>query len=195
LLDRCVEHLINRVLPAATEYETAERALSLAYKDDPEPASWEAAGRHATRKAAELAVAVDGLSDRAHLELGRSLSSIRHSVGSLCIWPANGSQRDGCLERVRGVANAYKHGELTETKLPISSDDDVLVVAPGFGIDGFGVGKFNGVEVVVKDKSGKSWKFGGDAPVAIAAWFRFLSREGAVLPCGRYDLFGVTLNP
>ena len=38
---------------------------------------------------------------------------------------------------------------LTDTSLPISSINDVLVVGLGFGLDGYGVGKFGDVEVIV----------------------------------------------
>lgn len=35
---------------------------------------------------------------------------------------------------------------LTDPTLPITSDNDVLVVALGYGPDGYGVGKFDGEE-------------------------------------------------
>ncbi len=31
-----------------------------------------------------------------------------------------------------------------DSRLPITSDDDVLVVGLGYGLDGFGVGKYGG---------------------------------------------------
>jgi len=55
--------------------------------------------------------------------------------------PNSMTPRVGALERVRGVANAYKHQNLNDPKLPISSDADVLVVGSGYGVDGYGVGK------------------------------------------------------
>jgi hypothetical protein len=195
LLERCVDHLIHHVLPAAAEYEDAEQALSEAYTADPAPTCWESAARQAKRKAAELAIAIDGLSDRAQSELGGTLTQIRQTVGDLCVWPTNGTLRDGSLERVRGVASAYKHGDLSDPRLPISSDADVLVVGLGFGLDGYGVGKFSGVEVIVHDNTGKSWKFEGDAPVAVAAWFRFLAVQGATLPIDRYEVLNVRVHP
>jgi hypothetical protein len=195
LLGRSVQHLIENVIPCAAEYEAAEQALSQAYAANSAPTSWEAAARHAKRKAAELAIAIDGLSDRASLELGKSLPEIRTAAGNLCVWPTNGIPRDGCLERVRGVANAYKHADLSDPRLPISSDADILVVGLGYGVDGYGVGKFGGVEVIVHEDSGTSWKFEGDAPVAVAAWFRFLASRGASLPNNQYEMFGLKVHP
>jgi len=37
-----------------------------------------------------------------------------------------GSVRAGCLERVRSVANAYKHENLSDPALPITSDATFL---------------------------------------------------------------------
>ena len=195
MLERCIEHLIQNVIPSAAEYEDAEKSLSDAYAIDHVPAFWEVAARHAKRKAAELAIAIDGLSDRAHLELGESLTAVREAVGNMCVWPNNGVRRNGCLERIRGVANAYKHADLSDFRLTISSDADILVVGLGYGIDGYGVGKFSGVEVIVHENTGTSWKFEGDAPEAIAAWFRFLGMRGASLPSGPYKLLGLGVHP
>lgn len=61
---------------------------------------------------------------------------------------------------MRGVANAYKHQNLSDPTLPITSDADVLVVGLGYGLDG--VGKFGGVEVIVRESAGPSLKFLGD---------------------------------
>jgi hypothetical protein len=135
------------------------------------------------RRAAELAIAVDGLTDRCCNELGSSKAYIRKSVTALCVWPGTSLPRPDCIERVRGVANAYKHENLTDKTLPITSASDVLVVALGYGLDAFGVGKYSGVEVIVRDKAGQSWKFLGDAPTAVVGWFPFRSRRGlAVRP-------------
>ncbi|MFZ1010638.1 MAG: hypothetical protein WAN65_27615, partial [Candidatus Sulfotelmatobacter sp.] len=57
------------------------------------------------------------------------------------------------------VANAYKHDKLHDPKHPIRSDDDVLVVGAGYGIDGFGLGKFGGIEVIVHQTNGEQRKF------------------------------------
>ncbi len=103
--------------------------------------------------------------------------------------------RADALERVRGVANSYKHQNLSDPNLPISSERDVLVTGMSFGKDAFGVGKYSGVEVFVTDKNGKSWKFLADAPVAIAAWFRFLGTQNASLPTDPFRLFGLQLHP
>ena len=102
--------------------------------------------------------------------------------------------RPGCIERVRGIANAYKHEKLDDQTLPITSASDVLVVGLGVGLEACGVGKFGGVEVIVRDKTGEKWKFLGDAPVAIAAWLQFLNEHGAALPNGPYHVFGLQLH-
>lgn len=195
MLDRTVEHLIHNVLPAAAEYEAAERALSEAFAQDAPPKHWEEAARTAKRKAAELAVAIDGLSDRAHVELGESLNVIRATVSGLCIWPTSGNARTGCLERVRGAANAYKHADLADPRLPITSDNDVLVVGLGYGLDGYGVGKMGDVEVIIKETGGTSYKFLGDMPIAIRSWFSFLQARGATLPTGPYTVVGIQVYP
>lgn len=113
----------------------------------------------------------------------------------MCYFPGTTSMRGGAHDRVRGVANAYKHQKLTDPTLPIASDADILVIGLGYGLDGWGVGKFGGVEVLVKERGGTSWKFLGDAPVAISAWFRFLAAKGATLPPGPYSLWGLQLHP
>jgi hypothetical protein len=195
VLDDAVDHLRHNVLAAAADYETAERDLSRAYEADKTPASWEPAARTAKRRAAELAIAIDGLADRCTLETGLSLTDIRSQVSALCLWPGSGAPRIGALARVMGVANAYKHQNLSNPALPITSDADVLVIGLGYGLDGWGVGKMGGVEVLVRETSGTSFKFLGDAPVVIAAWFRFLRQHGAVLPAGPYVAFGLQLYP
>jgi len=48
-----VDHLIHNVIPAATDYMTAENELTAAYAKDVNPAAWESAGRHGKRRAAE----------------------------------------------------------------------------------------------------------------------------------------------
>jgi hypothetical protein len=186
MLESAVDHLLHYTLPAATDYIAAENALSLAYTASQAPAHWETEARVAKRRAAELAIAIDGLPDRCKKDLGLSLSKIRAAVAALCVHPGTTRLRAGCLERVRGVANAYKHKNLTDPTLPITSDADILVVGLGYGLEGYGLGKWSGVEVLVRDKSGTSWKFLADAPTAIAAWFSFLAAQHAVVPAGPY---------
>ena len=195
MLDGAVDHLIHNVLPSASDYSAAEDSLSEAYAFDPTFIGWEEAARNAKRHAAHLAIAIDGLTDRSTKELALSKTAIRASIDALCVWPGTVFPRQGCIERVRGVANAYKHENLSDPTLPIASANDVLVVALGYGLESFGVGKFGGLEVIVRDKSGEHWKFLGDAPVAVAAWFRFLSTHGATVPNGPYHAFGVQLHP
>jgi hypothetical protein len=194
MLESAVDHLLHNVLPAAVDYISAEKALSLAYEASSASANWETEARLANRRAAELAIAVDGLPDRCRKELGLSLTEIRAAVAALCVYPGTGSLRPGCLERVRGVANAYKHENLTDLTLPITSDADILVVGLGYGLEGYSIGKLGGVEVLVHDKGGTSWKFLGDAPTAIAAWFRFFCAQGAVVPGGAYHFGGLVVG-
>jgi hypothetical protein len=195
LLDDAVDHLIHYVLPAAADYNAAEQALSDAYRADPTPAGWEAAARTAKRRAAELAIAIDGLTDRCMVELGLSNTAIRQAIAVLCFWPGTTNLRVGAHDRVRGVANAYKHQNLRDQTLPISSDADILVVGAGWGIDGFGVGKHGGVEVLVQERGGNIRKFLGDAPTAISAWFAYLAANGATLPAGPYVICGIQVYP
>jgi hypothetical protein len=101
-------------------------------------------------------------------ELGINMDPVRNEVAALC--EIGGVKRDGCLDRVRGIANAYKHHELKDPRSPILSNDDVR--AAGDGLDGYGIGKFGGVEIVINKKGGARPKFLGDVPWAIAGWFR-----------------------
>jgi hypothetical protein len=194
-----VDHLIRNVLPAADDYNAAERALLVAVAADPTPAAWEAAGWDAKRQAGNLAIAIDGLTDRCAIDLGRSgrgaLVAIRSEVAKLCVWPGTNLERAGCIERIRGVANAYKHANLKDRTLPIASDKDVLAVATPYGIDAWGVGKYGGMTVLVRESDGKLRKFLADAPTAVAAWMRFLSGHGAMFPAGPYIVCGLQVYP
>jgi hypothetical protein len=194
LLADAVDHLIHNVLAAAADYETAERELSEAYLADFSPTAWEGAARIAKRRAAELAIPIDGLTDRCTAELALRKRDIRNAIAALCYWPGTANLRAGAHDRVRGVANAYKHQDLSDPTLPIASDADILVVGLGYGLDGWGVGK-DGVEVLVRERGGEIWKFLGDAPVAISAWFNFLVAHGAVLPAGPHMACGLLVYP
>jgi hypothetical protein len=57
------------------------------------------------------------------------------------------------------------------------------------------VGKYGGVEVLVRDKGGKLWVFMADAPAAVAAWMRFLTANGATLPAGPHHVCSVQVHP
>jgi hypothetical protein len=195
MLDRTVEHLIHKVLPAAVDYDAAEHALSVAYAADPTLDAWEAAGWDAKRRASDLAIAIDGLTDRCAIDLGHSKSAIRSAVAKLCLWPGTNFERAGCLERIQAVASAHRHGELHDKKLPLASDKDVLAVGLGYGMEGYGVGKYGGPEVIVREKDGEHWKFLGDVPVAVAAWMRFLSGHGATFSAGPYFVCNVQVYP
>jgi hypothetical protein len=127
LLKHVVAHLLDNVLPAAADDEAAEQALSEAFVTDQAAGHWEVAAVLAKRRAAELAISIDGLTDRTSIETGLSKIEIRRRVRSLCLWPGSMTPRLESLERIRGVACAYRHANLTDPSLPISSDADVLV--------------------------------------------------------------------
>jgi hypothetical protein len=59
----------------------------------------------------------------------------------------------------------------------------------------YGVGKFGGVEVIVQETSGTSWKFLGEVPATIRGWFAFLVANGATLPHGTYTVCGLQVYP
>lgn len=72
--------------------------------------------------------------DRCWRELGISKSDIRAAVEKLRVWPGTNFRRTGCIERMRGVVNAYKHENLNDLTLPIASDRDVPV-GLGYGLE------------------------------------------------------------
>jgi hypothetical protein len=184
MLAGTLKHLLDNALPAARDYERAEEELSAAFARDADPGSWAAEGQHAKRRAAEVAIAIDGLADRAGSALGLTPDDIRAQVSAHCV--VGGAHRPGCIERVCAVANAYKHAGPLRPKHPIASDSDVLATGAGYGLDAFGVGKFGGVEVLVNQKDGSIRKFLADVPWAIAGWFRFLGMHGAAIPAEDY---------
>ena len=191
MLEEAVGHLEHCVLPAAREYEAAEKDLTNAKQDDQVLAK-----RNAKRKASDLAIALDGLTDRCANELHFPLTEVRDRLSGLCLWPGSGAPRDGTWLRVRAVANAYKHQNLSDQALPITSDRDVLVVGLGWDLDGWGVGKWGGGdEVLVQQKDGTKYKFMGDAVVAIAAWFKFLGQHGATLSLDPVNILGQQVHP
>jgi hypothetical protein len=175
-----VSHLLNNVLPAARDYAEAESELSHAFGRDPDPRKWGQEGQHAKRRAAEVAIAIDGLADRAAVALSLTPEQVRKQVASCCV--INGAARPGSIERVCAVANAYKHAGQLKAKHPITSESDVLATGAGYGVDAFEAGKFSGVEVVVNQKDGTVRKLLADVPWSIAGWFRFLADHGAALP-------------
>jgi hypothetical protein len=195
MLIATIDHLLQNVLPAAKDYEVSEEELSLAYNVNQSPDTWAVAAADAKRKAAQLAIAIDGLSDRARHDLSLDLGQVRKAVSALSYWPGSAMLRAGAFERVRGVANAYKHRFLSDTSLPLSSDNDILVIELGYGLDGWGVGKFGGVEVLVRDESGAAWKFLGDAPAVVSAWFQYLTANGGIVHGGPYQVCGFQVYP
>ena len=180
MLTDTLNHLLNNVLPAARDYQQAERELSAAFARNNDPQSWTTEGQQAKRRAAEVAIAIDGVADRAASALGLPPDQVRAQVGPYCV--IGTARRMGCIERVCAVANAYKHAGPLRAKHPINSESDVLVTGAGYGIDAFGVGKFSGIEVLVTQKNGEVRKFLGDVPWAIAGWFSFLADYGGALP-------------
>ena len=152
VLSNTVHHLMTNVLPAARDYEQAEDELSHAFARDADPKTWQQEGQQAKRRAAEVAIAIDGLADRAAAALGLTPEDVRKQVARRCV--IGGATRPGSIERVCAVANAYKHSGPLHTRHPITSESDVLATGAGYGIDAFGVGKFSGVEVLVNQKDG-----------------------------------------
>jgi hypothetical protein len=196
MLDRTVEHFTHDVLPAVVDYEIAEHALSKEFGADPTPAAWEAAGREAKRRAAQLAIAIDGLTDRCAIDLGWSKPAIRSAVAKLCLWPGTNFDWSSSMERILGAANAYRHAKLDDPKLPIASDRDVLLVGMPYGMGAYGAGKYGGApEVMVRVKTGDQWQFLADVPPAVAGWMRFLSENGATFSAGPYIVCGVQVHP
>jgi hypothetical protein len=193
MLKSVANHLIVNVIPAARDYGDAEAMLSAAFaavNEDQSKCHGEC--ETAKRRAAEVAVALDGLADRAALDLGGTPNSVRAQVAPLCA--IGGTVRDGCVDRVCAVANAYKHYTLNDPKHLIRSDADVLVVGAGFGIDGYGLGKWGGIEVMVHQTDGQKRKFSADVPYTIAGWFEFLKRQGALLPHEVITVCGLTVR-
>jgi hypothetical protein len=189
VLENVVEHLLNNVVPAARDYEHAENALTAAFAKDADPKSWADEGQHAKRRAAEVAIAIDGLADRAASVLGLTPDEVRVQVTGRCL--IGGVGRPGCVDRVCAVANAYKHAGPLRAKHPITSESDVLATGAGYGIDAYGVGKFGGVEVLVNQKDGTVKKFLADVPWSMAGWFQFLADKGASIPSSDYIVCGL----
>src|SRR4051812_45518596 len=107
MLNSALSHLLANVLPAAEDYVRAEKDLSAAFNENADPSHWAMAGRHAKRRGAEVALAIDGLADRAAADLGIAPDDARNAVAALCV--IDGTARSGSIERVCAVANAYKH--------------------------------------------------------------------------------------
>ena len=193
MLKTTVNHLISNVIPAARDYDDAETALSAAFAAaNCDQTKCQAECETAKRRAAEIAVAIDGLADRAAQALGSTPTAVRAQIAMLS--EINGTMRHGCVDRVCAVANAYKHAVLGDPKHPIRYYADVLVVGAGYGIDSIGAGKFSGIEVMVHQTDGEQRKFLADVPYAIAGWFAFLKQQGAPLPADRFTICGLPVN-
>lgn len=192
MLKSTLNHLLTNVIPAARDYDRAENELSAAFAQNPDPVHWATAGQHAKRRAAEVAVAIDGLADRAANDLATTSEKVRNAVAPYCT--IGSVSRPGSIERVCAVANAYKHAGPLHSKHPIASESDILAAGAGYGIDGYGIGKFGGVEVLVTERDGAVRKFLGDVPCAIAGWFQFLVAQGTTLPPDEYSVCGVCVK-
>jgi hypothetical protein len=192
MLKSALNHLLTNVIPAAQDYDRAENELSAAFAQNADPAHWATAGQQAKRHAAEVAVAIDGLADRAANDLGITPDNMRNAVAPYCT--IDGVARPGSIERVCAVANAYKHAGPLRGKHPVASESDILATGAGYGIDGYGIGKFGGVEVLVTERDGTVRKFLGDVPWTIAGWFQFLLAQGAALPGHEYRICGLCVK-
>ncbi len=182
MLPNTIAHFVNHVIPSAHDYLAAERALSEAESGDDDNRKAQAA-IVVKRRAAEAAIAIDALTDRAAGELGLTKTQIRAAIDPLCTYPT-GAIRNGAHGRVRGVANAYKHSVLNDPTLPITSENDVLAVGLGWGLDAWGVGKMGGKEVIVQETGGDRYKFLGDIPAALRGWAAYVLSQGGTLPGG-----------
>lgn len=178
---RVADHFAKRVLPSGLEYRKAEVALSATFQKRTEaPAEFEAAQSEAVRKASELAVAFDGLVDRAAKASGQSKAEVMREVRDLC--RINGHLREGAMARMSAVANAHKHDTLDDKRHPIRSSDDILAVGSGYGMDAYGVGKMGEPEVMVHQQDGSVWKFLGDGRACTEGWHAYLIAKGVDLP-------------
>jgi hypothetical protein len=193
MLKPTVDHLIAYVIPAARDYNDAEVALSAAFAAAKyDQTKCQADCELVKRRAAEVAVAIDGLADRAAHALGTTANAVRAQVAPLSA--ISGTVRHGCVERVCAVANIYKHALLSDPKHPIRSDADAPVIGAGWGIDGYGLGKYGGIEVMVYQTDGQQCKFLADVPYAIAGWFAFLKQQGASVLADRFTVCGLPVN-
>lgn len=180
MVTQTTDFLFDYVLPAADDYLLAENQLSQAFVATGTLTSCQLQVNHAVRRACEVAVAIDSLVDRAHIETGQPMATIRSSVDKLCV--IGSYHRQDALARVSAAANTYKHLHLTNPRHPISSFGNVLAVGAGFGVDGYGIGKFSGVEVILTQNNGLQRKFLGDVPYSIRGWLSYLNANGANLP-------------
>ena len=119
MLKSALNHLLTNVLPAAQDYDRAENELSAAFAEKVDPTHWATAGHHAKRCAAEVAVAIDGLADRAANDLGMTPDTVRNAVAPYCT--IDSVVRPGSIERVCAMANAYKHAGPLHGKPPVAS--------------------------------------------------------------------------
>jgi len=190
---RTTDFLLDYVLAAAHDYYAAELALTQAFAPTKNITNCQPQANLAIRRACEACVAIDGLTDRAHIETGQSMTAIRTAIDPLCI--INGYHRAGAFVRVSAAANAYKHSDLTHPRHPISSFGHILAVGAGYGVDGFGIGKYSGVEVILTLTNGTQRKMLGDLPYAVRGWLSFLRANGAPLPTGPFKVCNVTVWP
>jgi hypothetical protein len=85
MLTETLNHLLNNVLPAARDYERSEEELPAAFGRNADARSWVMEGQQAKRRAAEVAIAIDGLADRAASALGLMPDEVRKQVGQRSI--------------------------------------------------------------------------------------------------------------
>jgi hypothetical protein len=166
------------VVPEIDDYLDAEKSLSLAYAALSELGACRTEADRAVRRACTAAIALDGLVDRLSNATGRKRPSIEAEVDRLAFWAKGQPPREGAVARVCALANAYKHEVLTYSKHPFKSFYEVAAVGLGYGLDGFGVGKMGGPEVLVPNESGEKRKFLGDVHVVDKAWKRLFASKG-----------------
>ena len=187
-------YLLDIVLPSAAEYEEAELELS-AVVERCDAAARVDAEKKTKRRGGACAVAIDSLSDRAAREFGMSKTEVRACVSALCVLPNGGGDlRDGSLTRMEAIAVVHKHEVASNPALPIKTDQDVLVCGSGWGVDGYGVGKYGGIELLARLSDGSAYKVLGDVPAAINGWAQFLSARGVTMPGVQRTVCGLPIS-
>jgi hypothetical protein len=173
-------HFLNFCLPACHDYEKAEADLSKASANAKTESDWSEAGLNAVRQAFIASVAIEGLYERAMEDYQiKSKLKLMNVIGAYAKFPG-GANRPDSVQRVSSVANAYKHAKLNAPHHVIERSNQVLSAGSGYGIDGFGVGKFSGIEVLINTNDGKVRKFMGDLPCVMRGWARFFFDKGLV---------------
>lgn len=189
---RAVDRFESRVLPTAIDYEIAEIALSEAIEEGSE-AVVHNARREVLRRGMQLASAIQNFVDYTLDAAGFSSKSVLIERLDQLTWFEPGGDLRACFWRLNAAANVEKHSGRKSDRI-IRDENDVLVVGAGFGVDGFGVGKFGGEELLLNSSDGKTYKFIGDAAAALLAGARYLTEAGYPPELPSHPILGVDLS-